>query len=236
MKAFLAYRFGDEDRELVGKIETLLNSHDVKVVTGARLGGRVLTPAIKERIASADALVALMTRREPSGASGRWKTHPWVQRELAHARALKKLTIALLEGGVRIPSGLGQHERIALHRENPADALLALSETVRLWKEELGNPRRLLIKPDAVGQELLATAGLLCRYRFVSPQGIRSTWKLSDPILQPGATVLYVDGVRSDEYCIEVQVLKNRRVAWTSMATAQLISIELSPMDGARTP
>jgi hypothetical protein len=230
VKAFLAYRFGDEDRELVGNVETLLNSHDVAVITGTRLGGKALTPAIKERIESADALVALMTRRAQIGVSGQWSTHPWVLKELAHARTVKKRTIALVEEDVRLPTSLARLERIALDRTSPADAVLALSETIRLWKEELGNPRRLLIKPDTVGQQLLAS-GLLCRYRFVSPEGKRGTWRFSDPILQPGATVLYVDGVRGDEYHIEVQVMDNRRkVTWASMATPQLISVELNPV------
>lgn len=70
MKVFLAFSFRPDDKSLVRYLEQLLSSHFVQVVTGERLGGEQLTPAVKGRIEQADGLVAPPTRRDPLAAGG----------------------------------------------------------------------------------------------------------------------------------------------------------------------
>ena len=73
-KVFLSFAFRDEDRGLVTAAEQLLASHDLVAVTGKRLAGEALTPAVMQRIEACDALVALLTRRDLK-TSGKWTTH-----------------------------------------------------------------------------------------------------------------------------------------------------------------
>jgi hypothetical protein len=235
MKVFLSHSFRNEERDLVARVDTLLSSHDVPIITGRRLGGEQLTAEVTQRIEGADALVALMTRRDQIGepGAGQWRTHPWVESELAHARAHDKLTIALVEGGVQVGGAYSESERIALDPSEPLDALLSLSETVRVWKEQLGVARRIQLKPDEIGTELRTTPGLTCRYRFVTPQGSRTDWRPAEPITQSGGTILYLDGVGGDDYYIEIEVLRGDAMQWWSPATAQLINVDLQPRDGS---
>lgn len=231
MKVFLSYSFRDEDRDLVGRVDSLLSTHDIAVLKGNRLGGGPLTPEVMRRIESADALIALMTKREALGGpgEGRWITHPWVRDELNHARANTKHTIAVLEREVELDGAYGENEYIALDPSNPLDALLALSETIAIWKEQIGVTRRIHIRPDEIGQILRTTPGLTCRYRFVSPDGDRTDWKVTEPVPQPNGALLYVSGLRGDDYFIEVEVTRGDSMEWWSPATAQLISVDLRP-------
>lgn len=231
MQVFLSYSFRPEDRELVTRVESLLSTHDVPIVTGKRLGGEGLTEEVMRRIESADALIALMTRRDELGnaGSGVWTTHPWVRDELNHARGKSKRTIAVVEDKVQVDGAYGERERIALNRDDPLDALLALSDTIRVWKDAVGVRRRIQIRPDEIGQMIRTTPGLKCRYRFVSPQGDRTEWTVCEPVPQPSGTILYVSGVRGDEHYIEVEVTRGDSMEWWSPATAQLISVDLKP-------
>jgi hypothetical protein len=234
LKVFLSYQFRDEDRDLVAKIEALLASQDVPIVRGKRLGGGALTPEVMQRIESADALVALMTRRDRVGdeAEGRWRTSRWVESELDHARGKGKLAIALIEAGVELGGAYGEHESIPLDRGDPLEAILALSETIRVWKDQVGFTRAVQIKPDELGLTLRTAGDLSLRYRMVTPQGRRSGWRTAEPITQPNGTILYVDGVEGEDHFIEIEVVEGEEPKWWSPATAQLISVELLPRQG----
>ncbi len=229
MNVFLAYSFRVEDRPLVAQIERLLTSHDVHLVTGARLGGEQLTPAVQSRIESADALIAVMTKREPvDAAANKWRTHPWVGDELAYGRAKSKRAIALVENGVDVGGLYGDYERISLDRTNPVEALLDLSETIGTWKAELGSAWQVQLEPSQIGRELRTKSELKCRYRFVSRQGWRTDWKDSpDPIVQGNGTIVYVEGARLEHVYVEVEIIRGNTAEWYSEATPQLIRVAL---------
>lgn len=234
MHVFLSHSFQPEDRELVGHVEALLSSHDVQIITGRRLGGNNLTPAVMGRIESADGCVALMTRRETVGApeEGRWITHQWVRDELNHARDEQMRSVALVETGVEFGGAHGERERIPFDRDAPLEAFLALSETIRIWREELGRTRVARISPDDLGRRFRRVAGMTCQYRFVTPEGDRSDWIEAEPIPQPGGTLLYLKGVRSDQDRVEVEVLEGRQRRLFSEATPQYLSIALEELGG----
>jgi hypothetical protein len=120
--------------------------------------------------------------------------------ELGHARSESKLAISLVENGVEVEGAYAEHERIPLDRSNPLDALLALSDAIRIWKEELGLSRRIQIMPPEIGQMLRTTPELVCRYRFVSPEGARSAWRHAEPVPQPTGAILFVSGLRGDDH------------------------------------
>lgn len=234
MRVFLSSTFQDVDREVVGHIESLLSSHDVQVVTGRRLGGGDLTPTIMSQIEACDGCVALMTRRERLGdpADERWATHPWVRDEMNHARANGIRSIALVEAGVSADGAYSERERIPFDREAPLAAFLALSDTIRIWREELGRTRVARVSPDDLGRRFRREANMRCRYRFVSPEGDRTEWVDAEPIAAPGGTLLYLKGVRSDTDQVEVEVLENGSPLLYSEATPQWLSIALESFGG----
>jgi hypothetical protein len=181
-------------------------------------------------IDASDALVALMTKRDEL-AGGRWTTHSWVRDELNHARGKEIPAIGMVEQGVEVDGAYADRERITLDPESPLDALLDLAATIHLWKERRGFQRQVQIKPDEIGEELRNRSDeLTCKYRVVSPTGDPGDWHTTKPILRPGGTILFVDGVLGDDHYIEVEVAGlDGRAQWWSHATAQLINVELRP-------
>lgn len=234
MHVFLSQTFRDTDRELVGQIEALLSSHDVHVVTGRRLGGEGLTQETMDRIEGADACVAIMTRREQLGdpEDDRWTTHPWVTGEINHARGHEIPSIALVERGVSLNGAYSERERIEFDRESPLSAFLALSDTIRVWREKLGTTRVARLSPDEVGRLFRVNNVMKCRYRFVTGDGDRTEWKETDPITGPGGTLLYLKGVRSDQDQVEVEILEGDTRRHVSNATPQWLAIELEELGG----
>ncbi len=234
MRVFLSSTFRDEDREVVGQIESMLSSVDVQIVTGSRLGGGDLTPEAMGRIGTSDGCVALMTRRERLGEPGveRWATHPWVRDEINHARGHGVRSIALVEEGVSDAGAYGERERIPFRREAPLEAFLALLETIRLWRQEMGSTRVARLSPDDLGRRFRRERGMRCRYRYVSADGERSAWADVEPIPAPGGTLVYLKGVRGDADQVEVEVLEGDRPIMYSAATPQWLSITLEELGG----
>lgn len=225
-KIFLSFSFGNQDRELVAAIEQLMASHNVAVVTGRRLGGGALTPAIQALIDGSDGLVALLTRRDQLTGGG-WTTHPWVRDELNYARNRNQRAIALVETDVDPGGAYAEHERIPFDRDHPFDTILALSETIGLWKQEAGRLLKVCVKPENLVRQ--AARGGVCRYRFTI-NGQFTPWQEAILVPEPGGTFLYLNGVR-DDYLIQVQVgdgVSN----WETPATGQYVTVELQQEGG----
>ena len=230
-KVFLSFAFRDEDRGLVTAAEQLLASHDLVAVTGKRLAGEALTPAVMQRIEACDALVALLTRRDLK-ASGKWTTHDWVRDELNHARTRGIRAVALLENEVEVGGAYAEHERIPLDRGNPLDAFLALSDTIGLWKREEGQLLKIRIMPDELASMAsFSGANPKCRYRFLV-KGAPTEWRETEQIPEPGGTFLWAGGAQED-FLIQVQ-LEDGGKHWISPAYPQYVSVELKPVGGSQ--
>ncbi len=229
MKVFLSYSFHGEDSDLVQALERLLSSHNILIDRGRRLGGGQLTPEVRQLIDGSDGLVALKTRRERVGdpAENRWRSSPWIDYEYTHARDQGKYAIALIEDGVESDGPFQDFERIPFRRADPLEAFLALSETLRIWKERVGIQRVVQIRPDELGRVVRTNSDLKCRYRFVSREGARGQWVETEPVLQPSGTLLFLKGVQGDDTLIEVEILQDHSPRWWSPATSQFISIEM---------
>ena len=228
---FLGFAYRDEDRELSSQVEQLLASHDVRVTTGERLAGAALTPAVQQRIDNSDGLVALLTRRDQLAAGG-WTTHPWVQDEIVYARSKNKHAIAMVEDGVNVAGMFAPHEHIKFDRQNPLPAFLALSETIRLWKAELGRILRVRLLPDALAKRVAQGNGQTkCRHRF-HYGGKYTDWKESTPYREPGGTFLFLEGVL-DEYTIQIEI-EDQNTSWISVNTPQWMPVQLTRRGAAR--
>lgn len=221
---FFAFAFTDEDRDLVTVVEQLFASFDIRATTGERLGGGPITPLVQARIDQADGLIALLTRRDQKVGGG-WTTHQWVQDELNYARNQHKRTIALIEDGVTVEGAYAQHEWIPLNRDNSLPAFLGLSETIGIWQRDVGRTLKVQILPDELSRLVGHNDAFRCRYRFVV-EGRYTDWRDVTPVLEPGGTFVYVEGVR-DEYMIQLMV-EDKRSTWLSPATSQWMQIRLA--------
>jgi hypothetical protein len=222
MHVFLARPFDENVQDLVRQIDRLLASHNIRAVSGERAGGGALNDVIFKRIESCDAVVAVVTKRADGGPS------QWVLDELNHARAHDKSAIPLVENGLQLGGAYAHWEQIPLAVDNPTEALVRLSETLALWKQQIGLARRVQLTPDSIGQQFRRSPGLTCMYRVVEPDGHRGEWRPApDPIAQGGGTLVYLEGIRSDEPYIEVEVMNGDTRAWYSDTTPQLITVEM---------
>ena len=233
----MSHSFDGEDRELAGYVESLLSSHNIGIVTGRDLAGDRLTAAIRKLIDHhAHGLIALKTRRKRVGDRGenRWRTSPWIDYEYKYARDQGKQAIAMVEDGVETGEAFENYEnyeRIDFDRSDPLEALLKLSRTLGIWKENFGILRVVQVRPDKLGREFRPNCDLKCRYRFLR-EGVWGQWDEADPIPQPGGGIhLYVWGVQDDEAFIQVEILKNQSPHWRSPATPQYVSVKMQLLE-----
>lgn len=225
MKVFLAFSFRAEDKTLVSYVDQLLASQLIHMVTGERLGGEQLTPAVKARIEQTDALVALLTRRDQL-ASGGWTTHDWVKDEIGYARTKGKRAIALIEDGVDVGGMYEPHECIHLKRDAVVDALLILSETVSSWKWDLGRTVKVQIQPQELAHKVgMSGSGIRCICRLCL-NGKYSEWRDITPVPEFGGTFVYIEGVQDDQL-IQIRIEESGKV-WQSPATAQWLQVQLN--------
>ncbi|HEY9250835.1 MAG TPA: hypothetical protein VIO38_16960 [Rariglobus sp.] len=222
---FLSHSFTQEDRELVGEIEQLLASHGLVMTRGKRLGGVSLITGIEAKIQEADALIALMTRRgQPDPADGFWRTHDWVRDEFGMVRRGQP-RIALIESGVRVGGQLSELEHLPFDRADRLAAMLALAETIGIWRQEAGRVVKVQILPEELAQAVGQGDGSLrCFYRTftVKPPEM---WVETTPIFEPGGTFVYVDRV-GENHLIQIRVAGNNS-RWLSRARSQFLEVRL---------
>jgi hypothetical protein len=223
MRIFLGFSFRDEDRNIVDQVDHLIASHLVDVTTGERLGGNQLTPAVQKRIEDCDALVAVLTRRDHRQ-DGQWTTHQWVLDEIGWARAKGKRAIALVEHGVELAGMFQPHEYILLDKAQPSEALLTLSETVGLWRKEIGRTVKVQVLPDEIAQMIVADGnGAKLRHRLWQGSTC-SQWQDLTPVPEIGGTFVFVKGVQ-DDHLIQLQVHQANK-SLESLATSQWIQVK----------
>jgi hypothetical protein len=228
MKMFLAFAFRDEDKELVDGADRLIASHLWQVLSGEDLGGAQLNPAVQARIDKCHGVVGLLTRREAKQAGG-YTTHQWVLDELGYARARGIRAIALVEDGVDVGGMYQPHEYIALDRAKPAPALLRLSETIGLWRQEFGRTVKVQLLPTALGRKIAGGGnGVSCTHRLFL-DGKYTPWTEVTPVPEGGGTFVYLEGVQ-DAHLIQIKVQDQGKgnSTYQSVATSQWIAVALS--------
>lgn len=225
MKIFLAFAFRDDDRDVVRYVERTLAAHYVPIITGERLGGEQLTPAVQSRIDQCNALVALLTRRDQLQ-NNSWTTHQWVLDELGYARTKHKKVIALVEEGVNVGGMYQPHEYIPFDRANPLEAFLTLSETVGNWKREVGRTVKVQIQPSTLAKKLGSGGSKSRCHHRLWLQGNNTDWSEIKPVPEPGGTFVFIEGVQ-DEHLVQIQV-EDQNATWESPATSQWMQIQLS--------
>jgi hypothetical protein len=92
MRIFVGFGFNERDRWVKDLVFPLIKAFGAEGVSGEELQGEQITDAVRRQIASCDALIGFVTRRDDLG-NGRWSTHRWVTDELSHALPLKLLLL-----------------------------------------------------------------------------------------------------------------------------------------------
>ncbi len=229
MKIFLGYGFRDPDRELAEWCERLFASQFAHMKTGERLGGQVLSDAVRALIDDCDALVALLTRRDAK-LDGTFTTHQWVLDELGYARAQRKQAIAVVENGVDVAGMYQPHEMIPLDRANPLQAFLALAETIGLWKSNLGRPVKVQIMPPELARRLgFAADQIRCSHKLWA-RGKDGPWKPVKPIAEVGGTFVWIEGVKEDDL-IQLRIEGIGNQPMQSPATSQWMQVQIMGED-----
>ena len=163
MKVFVGWAYSEDWIEEF--VIPIIESYDIKVVTGKELEGQPLTSGVQGRIADCDAGIFFTTRRENT-AGDKWSTSDWVIDEIKHAHSLNKTVIEIREIGVDYSNKINEpREYIKLDPNNRLKAVSKLALT-------LSRLRRLSFKirltPEAfiasLRQSLLLPNGYDCRY------------------------------------------------------------------------
>jgi hypothetical protein len=225
-KIFLSYHFDDgPNRELARQVEELLESHSILVVTGETLGGGALTPEIEKEIQAADALIALLTRRDKDAGTGKWTTHPYCVDELKHARAFKIPAIAFMEGDVEVAGMYQDNQYIKYDADRPLAAFLKLSKTLFRWRKQVGRTLKIQLLPEEVARANWANRNM-CQWEYRLTSGMKETdWRKGRPQDEPGGLFLYVQ-VPDDTMMIEVRIVCQGK-AWASKTASFYMPVSL---------
>jgi hypothetical protein len=226
MKIFLSFAFS-HGQALTKAVERLLASHDVEILTGRRLGGEMVDEGVKKKILDADGLISLLTKRDKIEGGG-WTTSQAVLEEHSFAHDQKfsgreKRAIALIEDGVRFES-MGNYEHIPYESDKPLEAILALSETLAKWRQEIGQELKVQILPNTLAEKLGNNDQLMCSHRFLE-KDISTPWKELPAIAEEEGTFVYLRGVRAG-HRIQLRV-KDQNVTWQSTARSPWAMIQL---------
>lgn len=221
---FLSYSFRDEDRDLVRDVSAVLESHDLRVVTGDIAGGGALTPEVIKLIDGCDALVAVATPRDPI-AGGKFSTHPWVDDELKHARDRGKNAIALRHNQVELRGMYSENEYINYDPAQPLAAFVKLSRTLGKWKKDDGRTIQVMLAPaEEIGRLLSRDPDMAsCEYRTVR-NGRPGEWRKGFLQREPGGAFAFVNV--DDGTLVEIR-LRGAGERWSSAAVRQWIRVDL---------
>jgi hypothetical protein len=170
MKIFVGYHFDSRDRWVEELVFPIIRAFGDEVVSGGKLqGDQPIPDAVKNKIQTADALIAFATRRGDPNPEGKYATHRWVTDELAVAVGQKIPFVEVREVGVDEQRGIaGDHQPIIYDEKERDKCLVDLVEMIGRWHQE--GPVRIQLLPDECTQEiipLLNNPELQCSYHVL---------------------------------------------------------------------
>lgn len=183
-----------ETEDLRRRVSTVIESMDLRVVTGEDLGGEALSDEIRTRIEKCDALVALVTPWRDR--LGQKVEPPWVRDEFNHAKAMKKRAFRIAHPDYAGGGMYAAHEYTTYTQDTLADVLVKLIKTLSLWRRASGRPLRIEIAPGG-GQQFPRVAKPDCRYKLLRDYQ-ETDWFKASVWPQPGALYAFVPGVPDD--------------------------------------
>jgi hypothetical protein len=173
-------------------VSVVIETMELKVVTGEDLGGEQLTDEIKRRIEASDALVALVTPWKDQ--LGNKVPPPWVQDEFTYAKAMDKPAIRLLHTDFAAAGMYAAHEYMQVKPDNPTDALIKLMRTLRLWKDGVGRPMDIEITPIEADAHFDTAQVKSCEFQLFMNYK-EGPWRPATVWPQPGGMYAHLPGV-----------------------------------------
>ncbi|MEM9856511.1 MAG: hypothetical protein AAF843_04120 [Bacteroidota bacterium] len=221
---FISFHYDERGIEVADKVKRLVFSHNIKGVTGERLGGTPLAGGVKNKIGSCQAIIIIMTLREEG------KTNNWVRDERAYAEGKGLQIITLIEEGVDDEGMFKDNERLRFKFDSSDFRILDLSETINHWRNELGSMKKLIIRPKDISTAISnSIANNPIRYRVWKLRNfttnIEPNWNRITPSPEERGATLYIPGIRSNDLIeIEANVGNDK---WGSPAVNHNLIVEL---------
>lgn len=192
-KIFLSYHFDDRITPVVDSIRKLIKTHGLEIEDGTRLGGQTLMEGIKRKIASSDAAIIILTKRDAGQSSD------WVNHERSTAQALGKRFLALTEKGLQQSAPFTGFEYKEFDPDDLAKTLLDISEAIFGWKLDLGERIVAHLEPEEIVnivRENYERKGIV-QYRFTN-RGDFGEWQDAKVVPKQGGVSLFLNGVSKD--------------------------------------
>ena len=221
---FISHHFDDKAIELAEHVQRLVISHKINAVTGKRLAGQQLSPAVRQKIDKCQASIVLLTDRDEG------KTNQWVRDERAYALGKQHQIITLLDNGLKDEAMFSDFEKITIDYDNFHLNLLYLSETISIWKDMAGQKMKLLLRPKEISKQIANNIGQFpIQYRIWSEEHYEANagpqWRNVVPRPEEGGATLYLKGIQPGDM-IEVEANING-AKWGSAAANHNVIVEL---------
>lgn len=228
MRIFVGFGYNDRDRWIPEFVVPLVKAFGAEVVTGEDLQGQQISDEVQRRIESSDGLIAFRTKRGDADAAGSYRSHRWVEDELAVAIARGVRVVEVREEGVDTQGGLAGDRQWVAYREGERDRLLLeLAKTVGAWARSVTVNLQLL-PPEFVDEirPLLRRPGFRCAYTVL--EGSREAAPVEAPV-RPMKGGLFIQATTvSPQSLIRVSVEGNGRRWSSDYETVDAVSIRLN--------
>ena len=200
---FLSYTYkphpdheGDLER-LRRCVVRVVEAMGLRVIDGVDVGGRPLDDALKQKVESADGLIALVTPQ--ADAEGKIDDPDFVISEFQYMEGLKKPTMRVLHHQLK-PRGLGAgNEYTPYTPGRELDVVLKLMHTLALWRRDYGKVARLRIEPDELAMRYDETQGDRCDFQVITPAGAYRDYVRANLAVEPGAAYALLPKMRDGE-------------------------------------
>jgi hypothetical protein len=145
--------------------------------------------------------------------------------EYGIARQQQRPAIAMIERDVAFGGAYGNDEHVPFDRGERCEAMIRLSETIGLWKNEAGRSLEIRLLPEAAAT-LASNDNAKCEYRLVSPPAPPTPWREAAARPTPGGVFLTVPGVKLEQ-AIQVKISEGNVARWQSTQQPQWFHVEL---------
>lgn len=213
----------DETEDLRDRVSTVIESMDLRVVTGEDLGGEALLPEIERRIEKCDALVALVTPWKDG--QGQKIAPPWVIDELGYARGQKKRTFRITHRNYAAQGAGAAFEYATYAPGQMTEALIKLLKVLSLWRKTDGRPMEVEIAPGAGGQHFDPVRVQDCEFQLIRNYE-ETDWRKAKVWPQPGGLYAYLPGV-PDQAKLRLRLLVDNET-WQSDYQAPVGRVQMT--------
>jgi hypothetical protein len=226
MRVFVAFGYRPEERWVRDLVLPILDALEIAVVDGQETRGKPIDQEVRQRIASADAVLGFLLRREKNP-DGSWTTSEYVRQELEIGLGQSKDVIQVVESDVPSPGGFFQGlQRLSYDASARDEFLVQLTKHLREWVQGTVFVR---LAPAALVNALAATAsGHACSYEILH-QGRVERSATTTIVAMGGGLYVKLAGFRPERYVNLTIDVNGKR--WSKQGVPQtfsFVTIELS--------